>query len=580
MSAAIQRVRRGDVELSVRQWGCDRSPTLLFVHGYPDSSQVWNAVAERLSSRFHVVAYDVRGAGDSSVPARVADYALSELSADLEAVLDAVSPDGPVHLIGHDWGSIQCWEAVTQPGLCDRFASYTSISGPCLDHAGQWLRRSAASRHPADWARLAEQMMHSWYIGLFQVPAVAPGLWKLGLGRLWPDVLSRLEGVQAAPNPTQAGDGVHGIKLYRANVWPRLRQPRERRTAVPVQLIVPKRDHYVTAGVLDDIPRWAGRLWRVDVDAGHWLPLSHPDWLGAQIEAFVEYIESGETSPRFERARVRGDRKPCSGQLVLVTGAGSGIGRETLLQFAELGADVVAVDIDAEAAERSAGLARLLDANAYAYAVDVGDAEAMAGLAAQVHESIGVVDVLVNNAGIGMAGSFLDTDVADWERVLRVNLWGVIHGSRLFARQMVERGAGGTIVNVASGLAYTPTRSLPAYATSKAAVRMLSDCLRAELHDAGLRVVSVCPGIVDTGITESTRFVGTDSGEEQRLRDSAKALYQRRNLKPAAVARAIVAAVRGGRDEVPVGAEAHAGRWLSRAAPSLMRRLARVDLAL
>ena len=75
----------------------------------------------------------------------------------------------------------------------------------------------------------------------------------------------------------------------------------------------------------------------------------------------------------------------------------------------------------------------------------------------------------MNNAGIGMAGSFLDHTVDDWDSVLGVNLWGVVHGSRLFAAQMVERGQGGHIVNTSSAAAFTPSRTLPAYATSKAA---------------------------------------------------------------------------------------------------------------
>ena len=92
-------------------------------------------------------------------------------------------------------------------------------------------------------------------------------------------------------------------------------------------------------------------------------------------------------------------------------------------------------------------------------------------------------DVLVNNAGIGHSGTFLQTTEKEWQRVLDVNLWGVIHGCRAFGALMVERGRGGHIVNLASAAAYLPSKVLAAYATSKAAVLMLSDCLRAELAD-------------------------------------------------------------------------------------------------
>ncbi len=575
----MTRIPSDGVQLAIRQWGEHNTVTLLLVHGYPDCSHVWDAVAERLSAEFHVVAYDVRGAGASSAPQAVADYDLDHLIADMGAVIDTVSPGKPVHLIGHDWGSIQSWEAVTTERLRGRIASYTSISGPCLDHAGYWILNRLRSAAPSELAQLVRQAMHSWYIGAFQLPGAAPALWKLGLDQLWPKMLERLEGIEATASATQTRDGVNGIKLYRANMRQRLFHPSERRTDIPVQLIVPTQDRFVTTDVLDELPNWVERLWRFDVAAGHWLQLSHPDWAAERIADFVGFVESGKEAARLQRARVRGPRKRDSGKLVVVTGAGSGIGREMLLAFAERGADVVAVDIDTQAAERSVELARLLDANAFAYTVDVGDARAMEALAADIEQSLGTPDIVVNNAGIGMAGAFLDTSVQDWQQLLHVNLWGVIHGSRLFARQMVDRGNGGVIVNVASGLAYTPTRALPAYATSKAAVRMLSDCLRAELHDARVRVVSVCPGIIDTGITDAVRFVGTDAAEQDRRRAKARALYQRRNLKPQAVARAVLDAIDHHRDEVAVGVEAKAGRWMSRLLPGALQRLARLDVA-
>src|SRR5690606_8096590 len=130
------------------------------------------------------------------------------------------------------------------------------------------------------------------------------------------------------------------------------------------------------------------------------------------------------------RARREGRRKPMEGRLAVVTGAGAGIGRETLLALAEQGATVVAVDIDAAAAERSAELARLLGAEAHVRTTDVGSVEQMEALAAWVAAELGAPDVVVNNAGIGLSGPLLDTSVADWERLLRVNLWSVILGSK------------------------------------------------------------------------------------------------------------------------------------------------------
>jgi NAD(P)-dependent dehydrogenase (short-subunit alcohol dehydrogenase family) len=108
---------------------------------------------------------------------------------------------------------------------------------------------------------------------------------------------------------------------------------------------------------------------------------------------------------------------------------------------------------------------------AHVHLVDVADARAMEEFAATVARDHGVPDIVANNAGIGLAGSFLDTSEADWERILGVNLRGVIHGCRLFGLQMARQGTGGRIVNIASAAAFMPSRALPAYSTTKAVPR-------------------------------------------------------------------------------------------------------------
>lgn len=263
---------------------------------------------------------------------------------------------------------------------------------------------------------------------------------------------------------------------------------------------------------------------------------------------------------------------------MLVTGAAGGIGRATAFAFAEAGARVVAVDLDAEGASRTAELSRLIGApEAWAEVVDVSDERAMEKLAEKVATEYGVVDVLVNNAGVGLSGSFLDTTSEDWRKVLDVNLWGVIHGCRLFGRQMAERGQGGHIVNTASAAAYLPSRSLPAYSTSKAAVLMLSECLRAELAGQGIGVSAICPGIVNTNITSTARFAGVDSEEEKRRQRKTAKLYGLRNYPPEKVADAVLRAVVRNQAVVPVTPEAHGGRFLSRFAPRALRALARLE---
>jgi NAD(P)-dependent dehydrogenase (short-subunit alcohol dehydrogenase family) len=184
---------------------------------------------------------------------------------------------------------------------------------------------------------------------------------------------------------------------------------------------------------------------------------------------------------------------------------------------------------------------------------------------------------VINNAGIGVAGPFFDTTVADWERIIDVNLWGVIHGCRVLGGLMVEGGAGGTIVNIASAAAYLPSRTLPAYTTTKAAVLALSQCLRGELADAGIGVVAICPGFVSTNITNTARFVGYDTVEERAARERATQLYRRRNFTPERAAREILRAVERNTAIAPITVEAKAGLLASRLTPGLLRTLAQVD---
>jgi NAD(P)-dependent dehydrogenase (short-subunit alcohol dehydrogenase family) len=214
----------------------------------------------------------------------------------------------------------------------------------------------------------------------------------------------------------------------------------------------------------------------------------------------------------------------------------------------------------------------------HAYRVDVSDEAAMRAWAAEVAATHGVPDVVVNNAGIGHSGSFLSTSTEQWRRVLDVNLWGVIHGCRAFGELMVEHGEGGHIVNLSSAAAYLPSKVLSAYATSKAAVFMLSDCVRAEFAPAGIDVTTICPGIVKTGITAATTFSGVGADEQARKQARSSRLYALRGFGPEGVAKEIVRAVRTGKPVVPVTPEAKAARLLSRYAPSALRAFAKLDV--
>jgi len=343
-------------------------------------------------------------------------------------------------------------------------------------------------------------------------------------------------------------------------------------------VITPLGDAFLSERLHDELEKWAPGSVRRTLPAGHWVPRTRPDQLAAWISGFVTANEGrGNEAPAAGQVASGKHADRFGGQLVLVTGAGSGIGRATALAFAEAGARVVAVDRDAESAARTAETARLVGSPAaWAETADVGDERAMEELAAKVAAAYGVVDVLVNNAGIGLAGSFFDTTAEEWRKVLDVNLWGVIHGCRLFGGQMAERGQGGHIVNIASAAAYQPSRALPAYSTSKAAVLMLSECLRAELAGRDIGVSAVCPGFVDTDITSTTRFAGAGAAEEERRRKKSARLYGLRGYPPEKVADAILRAVVRDEAVVPVTPEARGARFLHRFAPGARRAIARM----
>ncbi|MFI9284206.1 SDR family oxidoreductase [Streptomyces werraensis] len=578
LEGARQRwVRTGGVELSVAELGDPERPAVVLVHGYPDSKEVWSRVAPRLAERFHVVAYDVRGHGGSTAPRPLrGGFTLEKLTDDFLAVADAVSPHRPVHLVGHDWGSVQGWEFVTVPRARERILSFTSVSGPSLDHFGHWIKSRVSRPTPRRAGHLLGQGLRSWYVYALHTPVLPELAWRGPLGRRWPRMLERMERVPGDGYPTASlpSDAAHGAWLYRDNVRPRLGDPRPDAYAhVPVQLVTPLGDRFLSPRLHDGLEQWAPRLVRRTLSSGHWVPRSRPDQLATWIADFVTSVEDGRPEGR---ARGRyADR--FGGRLVLVTGAGSGIGRATALAFAEAGARVVAVDRDTGAALRTAGEARARGAtDAWAETADVADERAVEKLAERVTAAHGVVDVLVNNAGVGLGGAFLDTTTEDWKRVLDVNLWGVIHGCLHFGRRMAERGQGGHIVNVASAAAFQPSRALPAYGASKAAVLMLSESLRAELAERGIGVTAVCPGFVTTNITSTARFAGTDAAEERRRRRKAARLYGLRNYPPEKVAAAVLRAVVRDEAVVSVTPEARVAYALARWLPGVARRVARV----
>ena len=214
---------------------------------------------------------------------------------------------------------------------------------------------------------------------------------------------------------------------------------------------------------------------------------------------------------------------PFASATALVTGAGSGIGRATAHALAAKGVSVLCTDIDEAAAEKTAAecgehSSSGSTARHRAYRLDVAVPAEVGRVAVAVDREYGALSILVNNAGIGMTGSFSDMTAEDWTIIRSINLDGVVNCCTAFTPPMLAAHRG-HVVNVSSGLGFTPTARESAYGATKAAVLHLSQCLRAEWASQGVGVTAICPGFINTPIAQTTRFTGgrEDAGARQQM---------------------------------------------------------------
>lgn len=262
-------------------------PTILAVHGFPDNHHLWDQVASELGGNCNFVAYDVRGAGESSRPAKRSGYAFAQLVSDIGAVIDSLGV-AQVHLLGHDWGSIQTWAAITDESVMGKVASFTSISGPHLRYAGAFLR---SPRSPRALARVAGQLLASAYIGFFLCPVLPELAFRSRIGVKVVEAVERIGSRgQHHRTPRTISDYLNGLNLYRANMPAPMLSPGRQlpKTTVPVQVLVPHRDIFVTpalqrfTGAIPD----GGRV--VPIEGGHWVVQSSPDVIARLTAEWVD----------------------------------------------------------------------------------------------------------------------------------------------------------------------------------------------------------------------------------------------------------------------------------------------------
>jgi NAD(P)-dependent dehydrogenase (short-subunit alcohol dehydrogenase family) len=243
------------------------------------------------------------------------------------------------------------------------------------------------------------------------------------------------------------------------------------------------------------------------------------------------------------------------GRVAVVTGAGSGIGRALALRAAGEGMRVVIADVEVNALEEAAAEVETAGAEVVVVPTDVSRADQVGALAGLAYERFGAVHLLCNNAGVFQGGVSWQRELADWEWVLGVNLWGVLHGVRAFVPRMLEGGDDGHVVNTSSlaGL-ITGAYSAP-YITSKFAVLGLTECLAHDLraHGAPIGVSVLVPALVDTKIAHSTRNRPDEPPSEAQAPDhhlveqALRDLIAQGGRPPDEVAGLVFAAVRSGR---------------------------------
>ena len=260
-------------------------------------------------------------------------------------------------------------------------------------------------------------------------------------------------------------------------------------------------------------------------------------------------------------------------KVAVITGGASGIGLALARRLAQEPMRLVLADIEQPALDAAAQELRDRGAEVLAVQTDVSDLASVQALAGHAYTHFGAVHLLVNNAGVNRPGPMHEMRHEDWQWVLGVNLWGVIHGVEVFIPRIIEQGTDGHIVNTASFAGLVPVQGLGAYCVSKSGVVALSEVLHRDLSAYGIGVSVLCPLVVTTNI----RFAGRNRPlrfggplAEPTRSDAEQAALVGRHIEPAEVAELVVQGVQANRLYIHTHAEAR---------DFIQRRFARIDRA-
>ncbi len=252
----------------------------------------------------------------------------------------------------------------------------------------------------------------------------------------------------------------------------------------------------------------------------------------------------------------------------LVTGGSSGLGRAFCEELGRRRAKVLITDVDIDGAHETARRVESAGGEARAIEADVSSLERMREVADEASDYFGEVELLINNAGIGVGGRFAELDIEDWRKCIDVNLWGVIYGCHLFAPEMERRGRG-YIVNVASAAGLLAAPEMSPYNVTKAGVVSLSETLHAEIGPKGVHVTALCPTFFRTRIMDTAYGV-----PDEEMKKIVEKMMDRSKLQAPDVARIALEAVHQGRLYAVPMRDGRMFWWLKRALPQRYAQLA------
>ena len=534
----------------------DRADTpLLLLHGIGRSLEDWTEQIERLSGRFYVIAVDLPGFGRSTRRDGPAD--LATVADGVAGALAALDEDRPCHVIGNSLGGAVAMQLLASHP--DRVASLTLVNSAgfgaevtallrMLSLPG--IGRHLATRSTPAGARLMERR-------LFADPSLATReridhalhiAAQPGTGEFLLEMANHL-GTMRGVRPQWRTDLLAAVAAH----------PR------PTLLIWGDRDRILPAAHLGAAQRqFPDAQVHLFTATGHMPQIERADEFADLITAFVENGPTLSASVPPVTAKVghnrvdsRSQRSACmegfAGKVAVVTGAGSGIGQALAVELGRSGAKLAISDVDTEGLAVTEERLKAIGAPVKADRLDVTEREAFELYADAVKEHFGKVNQIFNNAGIAYQGDIEVSSFKDIERVMDVDFWGVVNGTKAFLPHLIASGDG-HVVNVSSVFGLFAVPGQAAYNSAKFAVRGFTEALRQEMaiNKHPVRVTCVHPGGIKTAIARNaTAAEGIDVAEMAKAFDTKLA-----RTSPEKAAKIILEAVRKDRARVLVGADA------------------------